>query len=87
MSKHQNSADPNLPGKSEILDAREAGRNSVVDATDKPLAVVMICQAYFRLIASLAMKTNDPDKALEAYLGLHNQSARIEPNELREAGL
>lgn len=78
---------PDLPEKSAIHKAREDGRASVIDAADKPLAVVMICQAYFRLVASLAMKSADPDQALEAYLGIHNQSARIELDELRKAGL
>lgn len=87
MSNPPTPADLNLPDKSAIHSARETGRISAINAADTPLAVVMICQAYFRLVASLAAKGRDPESDLEALLDIHASAARIELKELREAGL
>lgn len=79
--------DLNLPEKSAIQSARDAGRASAIEAAGTPLAVVMICQMYFRLVASLAAKGRDPERDLETLLDIHRASARLELQALREAGL
>ena len=76
-----------LPEKDEIRRARNEGRITAMDAEGKPLAIVAISQAYFRMVASLALRSPDPDDALDQLLSVHNQSARIELRCLREAGL
>lgn len=73
--------------KSMIVHARAKGRAHAADADGKPLAIVAICQAYFRMVAQMAIKTGNPDEALDQLLDIHRASARLELQALREAGL
>ncbi len=73
--------------KSDIVAARAEGRANAARAEHKPLAAVAICQAYFRMVAQMAIKSPDPDDALDQLLAIHRDSARIELSALREAGL
>lgn len=73
--------------KSDIIDARAEGRANAARADNKPLAAVAICQAYFRMVAQMAIKSPDPAEALDRLLAIHRDSARIELRTLREAGL
>ena len=77
----------NLPGHSDIMAARAQGRSQADHARDRPLLMVAIHQAYFRMIAWMAMKSGNPEEALEAYLEIDAASARNELQALREAGL
>jgi hypothetical protein len=74
-----------LPDKPTITAARNAGRHHATEAADKPLAAVAICQAYFRMVASMALKSANPQDALRELLVIHNQSAEIELREMIEA--
>ncbi len=73
--------------KSMIVHARAEGRAHATEADGKPLAIVAICQAYFRMVAQMAIQTGNPDEALDQLLDIHRASARLELQSLREAGL
>ncbi len=73
--------------KSVIVSARVEGRAHAAEADGKPLAIVAICQAYFRMVAQMAIQTGNPDEALDRLLDIHRASARLELQALREAGL
>lgn len=71
----------------DVAQVRAQARGEAEHVQDKPLAIVLIWQTYFRLMARLALKSGNPDENLEEMLAIHAASARLELKLLREAGL